>query len=127
MEGTVPCSMGVQKSKLFNFPPQPNNVAYLTPARDKCDWPPFQAPKKHVNMAEVTPVACGALQIYNEQVRDLFGSGGSGHSLRVREHPTRGAFVEGLSARQVTCYQQVQDLLEDGMSARSARRISVNY
>ena len=61
-----------------------------------------------------------ALQIYNEQVRDLFGQGDSGgHGLRVREHPIRGAFVEGLSARPVTCYQQVQRLLEDGMSARS--------
>lgn len=60
------------------------------------------------------------LQIYNEQVRDLFCQrGGNGHGLRVREHPARGAFVEGLSARPVTCYQQVQHLLEDGMSARS--------
>lgn len=57
-------------------------------------------------------------QIYNEQVRDLFGHGGGGHGLRVREHPTKGAFVEGLSARPVTSYQQVQQLLEDGMSAR---------
>lgn len=58
------------------------------------------------------------MQIYNEQVRDLFVSGSSGHGLRVREHPTKGAFVEGLSARPVSCYQQVQQLLEDGMSSR---------
>lgn len=58
------------------------------------------------------------VQIYNEQVGDLFCSGGSGHGLRVREHPTKGAFVEGLSARPVTCYQQVQQLLEDGMLSR---------
>ena len=52
-------------------------------------------------------------------MRDLFcEGGGSGQGLRVREHPSRGAFVEGLSARQVTCYQQVQGLLEDGMSLR---------
>ncbi|CAM9657040.1 unnamed protein product, partial [Laminaria digitata] len=64
-------------------------------------------------------VAC-ALQIYNEQVRDLFcqGHSGGGQGLRVREHPTHGAFVEGLSARPVTCYQQVQHLLEEGISAR---------
>ncbi|CAM9375313.1 unnamed protein product, partial [Hapterophycus canaliculatus] len=57
-------------------------------------------------------------EIYNEQVRDLFGHVSGGHGLRVREHPTKGAFVEGLSARPVSCYQQVQQLLEDGMSAR---------
>lgn len=66
------------------------------------------------------------LQIYNEQVRDLFGHGGGGHGLRVREHPTKGAFVEGLSARPVASYQQVQQLLEDGMSARRVRELLDN-
>lgn len=71
------------------------------------------------NKGYVCHLCVARLQIYNEQVRDLFCQGDSGgHSLRVREHPTRGAFVEGLSARPVTCYQQVQRLLEDGMSAR---------
>ncbi|CAN0069449.1 unnamed protein product, partial [Laminaria digitata] len=71
-------------------------------------------------------------EIYNEQVRDLFsqqgdsGGGGGGHGLRVREHPTRGAFVEGLSARPVTCYQQVQRLLDDGMSARATAATAMN-
>ncbi|CBJ32212.1 conserved unknown protein [Ectocarpus siliculosus] len=65
-------------------------------------------------------------EIYNEQVRDLFAEGGSGHGLRVREHPTKGAFVEGLSARPVVCYQQVQQLLEDGMSARATAATAMN-
>ncbi|CAM9877538.1 unnamed protein product [Pylaiella littoralis] len=65
-------------------------------------------------------------EIYNEQVGDLFGSGGSGHGLRVREHPTKGAFVEGLSARPVSCYQQVQQLLEDGMSSRATAATAMN-
>ncbi|CAM9232091.1 unnamed protein product [Ascophyllum nodosum] len=66
-------------------------------------------------------------EIYNEQVRDLFcEGGGSGQGLRVREHPSRGAFVEGLSARQVTCYQQVQGLLEDGMSLRTTAATAMN-
>ncbi|CAM9261420.1 unnamed protein product [Ectocarpus fasciculatus] len=65
-------------------------------------------------------------EIYNEQVRDLFAEGASGHGLRVREHPTKGAFVEGLSARPVVCYQQVQQLLEDGMSARATAATAMN-
>ncbi|CAM9145597.1 unnamed protein product [Ectocarpus sp. 4 AP-2014] len=65
-------------------------------------------------------------EIYNEQVRDLFAEGGSGLGLRVREHPTKGAFVEGLSARPVVCYQQVQQLLEDGMSARATAATAMN-
>eukprot|EP00903_Cladosiphon_okamuranus_P016951 g15626.t1 len=67
-----------------------------------------------------------SIQIYNEQVRDLFGHGGNGHGLRVREHPTKGAFVEGLSARPVASYQQVQQLLEDGMSARATAATAMN-
>ncbi len=38
------------------------------------------------------------MEIYNERVRDLLNHGSSGskvHSLRVREHPTEGPYVEG--------------------------------
>ncbi|CAM9481670.1 unnamed protein product, partial [Discosporangium mesarthrocarpum] len=64
-------------------------------------------------------------QIYNEQVRDLFSTS-EGHSLRVREHPSRGAFVEGLSAKTVTSYQQVQHLLAVGMASRATAATAMN-
>ena len=38
------------------------------------------------------------MEIYNEKVRDLLNSGTAGnkvHSLRVREHPIEGPYVEG--------------------------------
>ena len=39
------------------------------------------------------------LEIYNERVRDLIktttGSGQTQHSLRVREHPKEGPYVQG--------------------------------
>ncbi len=43
--------------------------------------------------------SCSYMEIYNERVRDLLNHGGSSgskvHSLRVREHPTEGPYVEG--------------------------------
>ena len=38
------------------------------------------------------------MEIYNEKVRDLLGAQPGGkvqHSLRVREHPKEGPYVEG--------------------------------
>lgn len=41
--------------------------------------------------------SCSYLEIYNERVRDLLSEGKSAttHSLKVREHPKTGPFVEG--------------------------------
>ena len=43
--------------------------------------------------------ACSYMEIYNEKVRDLLrpqpASGKIQHSLRVREHPKDGPYVEG--------------------------------
>jgi kinesin family member 1 len=58
------------------------------------------------------------LEIYNELVRDLFrpaGRGSTGNSaattLRVREDPQTGAYVEGLAEVTVTSYAEVSSLL----------------
>jgi Kinesin motor domain len=57
------------------------------------------------------------LEIYNELVRDLFRpvSRGSNNStattLRVREDPQTGAYVEGLAEVTVTSYAEVNSLL----------------
>ena len=43
-------------------------------------------------------VCCSYLEIYNEKVRDLLKSNSSGkvaHTLRVREHPKEGPYVQG--------------------------------
>jgi Kinesin motor domain len=40
------------------------------------------------------------------------------HTLKVREHPQTGAFVEGLTTLSVTSYEQIQELLEKGTARR---------
>ncbi|XP_053239799.1 stAR-related lipid transfer protein 9 isoform X3 [Podarcis raffonei] len=60
------------------------------------------------------------LEIYNERVRDLLRQSGhkKPYTLRVREHPEMGPYVQGLSQHVVTDYKQVVGLLEEGIANR---------
>jgi kinesin family protein 16B len=48
------------------------------------------------------------LEIYNERVKDLLQPTATNHSLRVREHPRLGPYVQGLSRHLVTDYSDIQ-------------------
>ncbi|XP_067895844.1 stAR-related lipid transfer protein 9 isoform X2 [Heterodontus francisci] len=60
------------------------------------------------------------LEIYNERVRDLLKrcDGNKPYTLRVREHPDKGPYVQGLSQHLVSDYKQLVKLLEEGISNR---------
>ncbi|XP_077178851.1 stAR-related lipid transfer protein 9 isoform X2 [Paroedura picta] len=60
------------------------------------------------------------LEIYNERVRDLLRQPTHKKpcTLRVREHPETGPYVQGLSQHVVTDYRQVVTLLEEGIANR---------
>ncbi|XP_048455567.1 uncharacterized protein stard9 [Rhincodon typus] len=60
------------------------------------------------------------LEIYNERVRDLLKrcDGNKPYTLRVREHPDKGPYVQGLSQHLVSDYKQLVELLEEGNSNR---------
>ncbi|XP_066133026.1 stAR-related lipid transfer protein 9 [Saccopteryx bilineata] len=60
------------------------------------------------------------LEIYNERVRDLLKQSDQkkSYTLRVREHPERGPYVQGLSQHVVSNYKQVIQLLEEGIANR---------
>ena len=95
------------------------------------------------------------LEIYNEAVRDLFrprgetaaaaaaaedavafsrrGSGGSqggagaaSAALRVRSHPKTGVYVEGLTRLAVSCYEDIETLLDEGGRARTMAVTKMN-
>ncbi|XP_013367889.1 PREDICTED: stAR-related lipid transfer protein 9 isoform X2 [Chinchilla lanigera] len=61
------------------------------------------------------------LEIYNERVRDLLKQSDQkkSYTLRVREHPEMGPYVQGLSQHVVTNYKQVIQLLEEGIANSS--------
>ncbi|KAI1237875.1 hypothetical protein IHE44_0013965, partial [Lamprotornis superbus] len=60
------------------------------------------------------------LEIYNERVRDLLKQSErkKPYTLRVREHPETGPYVQGLTQHLVTDYKQVVKLLEEGIAKR---------
>ncbi|XP_075610495.1 stAR-related lipid transfer protein 9 isoform X1 [Balearica regulorum gibbericeps] len=60
------------------------------------------------------------LEIYNERVRDLLKQPDrkKPYTLRVREHPETGPYVQGLTQHLVTDYKQVVELLEEGIAKR---------
>ncbi|XP_076013447.1 uncharacterized protein stard9 isoform X2 [Genypterus blacodes] len=60
------------------------------------------------------------LEIYNERVRDLLTGGEQKKraSLRVREHPEKGPYVQDLSQHVVSDCKQAMDLLEEGIANR---------
>ncbi|XP_032882635.1 stAR-related lipid transfer protein 9 isoform X1 [Amblyraja radiata] len=70
------------------------------------------------------PASCSIevsfLEIYNERVRDLLKrcDGNKPYTLRVREHPEKGPYVEGLSQHLVSDYKQLVQLLEEGIANR---------
>ena len=70
------------------------------------------------------------LEIYNEQIRDLFSGipakdrpkGG----LKVRDNPSSGPFVAGLTKNAVQNYSQVEKLMELGAAARTVAATNMN-
>uniref|UniRef100_A0A670Y6C4 Kinesin motor domain-containing protein n=1 Tax=Pseudonaja textilis TaxID=8673 RepID=A0A670Y6C4_PSETE len=65
-------------------------------------------------------VLCFILFFKKIQVRDLLRQSNhkKPYTLRVREHPEMGPYVQGLSQHVVTDYRQVVELLEEGIANR---------
>ncbi len=60
------------------------------------------------------------MEIYNEQVRDLFNpSSAVQGGLKVRENPSTGPYVEDLSILRVNDYKSIADLMDKGTKART--------
>lgn len=69
------------------------------------------------------------LEIYNEKVRDLLGqqsSNSSTHSMRVREHPVNGPYVENLSQHLVTNFKEIYDCMVRGNRERTTASTQMN-
>ncbi|CAN7981237.1 unnamed protein product, partial [Ixodes pacificus] len=65
-------------------------------------------------------VELSMLEIYNEAVRDLLTTKeGNRKGLKVREHPKKGFFAEGLTRCLVTSFRDVQERIEEGTTNRS--------
>ncbi|KAJ4948646.1 hypothetical protein JOQ06_020176 [Pogonophryne albipinna] len=65
------------------------------------------------------------MEIYCERVRDLLNPKSS-LSLRVREHPILGPYVEDLSKLAVTGFPDIRDLMDAGNKARTVAATNMN-
>ncbi|KAM6909400.1 kinesin-like protein KIF1C [Xenentodon cancila] len=65
------------------------------------------------------------MEIYCERVRDLLNPKYQG-TLRVREHPILGPYVEDLSKLAVTGFNDIQDLMDAGNKARTVAATNMN-
>ncbi|KAG7664235.1 uncharacterized protein J8A68_002249 [[Candida] subhashii] len=66
------------------------------------------------------------VEIYNEQVKDLLGNGGSSVKCKVREHPQTGPYVENVLEHRISDYNHFLQLLSKGNHARSTASTSMN-
>ena len=71
-------------------------------------------------------VTCTYLEIYNENVRDLLNPSEMDKSLKVRQHPKLGVFVEGLTKLEVGSEEEIGRLLDDGGKVRHVAATNMN-
>ena len=81
-----------------------------------------------------TTIECQMLEIYNEEVRDLLSEKTENKSkraknrgsLKLRETPDRGVWIEGLSKHSTSTTTDVLDLIQIGSKARSTASTNMN-
>lgn len=67
------------------------------------------------------------LEIYNEQVRDLLNPASNKKGgLKVRQHPKKGFYAEGLKTIAVSSYKQIEDKMEEGTENRTVAATQMN-
>ncbi|GAA6061161.1 hypothetical protein JCM10212_005747 [Sporobolomyces blumeae] len=64
-------------------------------------------------------------EIYQEKVRDLLNPSNKG-TLKVREHPTLGPYVENLSKCAVVNFGDIEALMDEGTKARTVAATNMN-
>ena len=72
-------------------------------------------------------VTCSYLEVYREQIGDLLNiDDPKARNLTVREHPSRGIYVDGLTERPVSSWEGVMEVLDQGDAARAVAATNMN-
>uniref|UniRef100_A0A1A8DYC2 Kinesin family member 1C n=1 Tax=Nothobranchius kadleci TaxID=1051664 RepID=A0A1A8DYC2_NOTKA len=85
----------------------------------------FQRTGKNIDPDLTYSVEVSYMEIYCERVRDLLNPTSQG-SLRVREHPILGPYVEDLSKLAVTGLADIRELMDEGNKARTVAATNMN-
>jgi len=75
----------------------------------------FEQIFEHIQSSDVTyyVVRTSYLEIYNEEIRDLLHKHNT-NKLEVKEHPVKGIYVKDLTTVDVTCIQDMEEVLDVG-------------
>ena len=73
-------------------------------------------------------VKCSMVEIYNEKVQDLLTSSSKRPSggLKIREHKTKGVYVEGVTEVSVSSYEEIDHVMQKGNKSRSVAAHDLN-
>ncbi|KAK4299096.1 hypothetical protein Pmani_028601 [Petrolisthes manimaculis] len=66
------------------------------------------------------------LEIYNEVVRDLLNPSKKKNGLKVRQHPKKGFYAEGLKLALVSNYQEIEQKMNEGTVNRTIASTNMN-
>lgn len=66
------------------------------------------------------------LEIYNEKVRDLLNPSTNKGGLRVRQHPSKGFYADGLKTVPVSEYKDIEIRMEEGTTNRTVAATNMN-
>lgn len=66
------------------------------------------------------------MEIYNEKVHDLLDPCGGRTSLKVREHSLLGPYVDGLSVLAVSCFDDIEHVINEGNKSRTVAATNMN-
>lgn len=66
------------------------------------------------------------LEIYNEKVRDLLNPSDKKGGLRVRQHPKKGFYADGLKTVPVNEYKDIEQRMEEGTRNRTVAATNMN-
>ena len=76
--------------------------------------------------AKVYEVDACFFEVYNEQVRDLLSDSTKDAAPKIRKHPTRGVFIEGLRCETIRSASDAHALIEQGMRDRAMAATHMN-
>ena len=66
------------------------------------------------------------LEIYNEKVRDLLTKKSGKAGLKVRQHPKKGFYADGLTILPVKDYKDIEMRMEEGTKNRTVAATNMN-
>ncbi|XP_014675259.1 PREDICTED: kinesin-like protein KIF28P, partial [Priapulus caudatus] len=83
--------------------------------------------KKQAGSKTQFEVKFSMLEIYSEKVRDLLNpTPNKKKSLKIREHPKKGFYVEGLKTQYVDTYAAIEQQMEEGTHNRTIAATNMN-